>query len=180
MFCPLTADRTCAILYPDKPMKRRSNRSCPHREPVALGIGRETSRQMDRRGRGQRHFRRVPRDVWAYVSCREYAGTPQSAWPLGPRSKVAPRAIFRPSLTESQSRTGVFILPGPDGGGGDHGGTAPHIPYLRGAVPPGVHPDPGGEYHTGKLHSSLASHPARIRTVPAPAGTVQRARKISV
>ena len=35
---------------------------------------------------------------------------------------------------------------------GSHGGTAHRVPHLRPAVPPGVHPDPGGKDHFEEFH----------------------------
>ena len=73
---------------------------CPHRESGELGAGQNADRQMDHGGRGERHCVReepplcsVFRDVLAYVSCRGYAGIPQSARRKA-RIKVAPRVLL--------------------------------------------------------------------------------------
>ena len=55
-------------------------------------------------------FGQVFCDVWAYVSCREYAGTPSSARLSWPRSKVAPRIGSIRPWQKCFSVEGVFVL----------------------------------------------------------------------
>lgn len=51
LFFAKTVDKPCGICFNIenlKPLKRRLNSSCTHREPLTLGMGRDAELQMDR------------------------------------------------------------------------------------------------------------------------------------